>query len=122
LKQGQGEYQHTCIPVFLELRKYRWDRATGINLQEKIAEEFQYCGLPEYQDCTERLLEQGKLLILFDGLDEVPTELLGQMTEAIKNLVDRYSKNRFIASCRIAAYRSFQNFSRFTDVAIANFD
>ncbi len=33
-----------------------------------------------------------------------------------------YSNNRFIASCRIAAYRSFQNFSRFTDVAIANFD
>jgi hypothetical protein len=122
LKQGRGEYQHTCIPVFLELRKYRWDKAIGINLQEKIAEEFRHCGLPEYQDCTERLLEQGKLLVLFDGLDEVPTELLGQMTEAIKNLVDRYSKNRFIASCRIAAYRSFQNFSRFTDVAIANFD
>jgi NACHT domain len=122
LKQGQGEYQHTCIPVFLELRKYRWDKATGINLQEKIAEEFEHCGLPEYQECTERLLEQGKLLVLFDGLDEVPTELLGQMTGAIKDLVDRYSKNRFVASCRIAAYRSFQNFSRFTDVAIANFD
>jgi predicted NACHT family NTPase len=62
------------------------------------------------------------LLVLFDGLDEVPTELLGQMTGAIENLVDRYSKNRFIASCRIAAYRSFKNFSRFTDVAIANCD
>jgi NACHT domain len=122
LKQGQGEYQHACIPVFLELRKYRWDKAIGIDLQEKIAEEFQHCGLSEYQDCTKRLLEEGKLLILFDGLDEVPTELLGQMTGAIKDLVDRYSKNRFIASCRIAAYRSFQNFSRFTDVAIANFD
>jgi hypothetical protein len=122
LKQGQGEYQHICIPVFLELRKYRWDKAMGINLQEKIAEEFQHCGLPEYQDCTERLLKQGKLLVLFDGLDEVPTELLGQMTTAIKDLVDRYRENRFIASCRIAAYRSFQNFSRFTDVPIANFD
>ncbi len=130
LKQGQGEFQHTCIPVFLELRKYRWDKATGINLQEKIAEEFQHCGLPEfqhcglpeYQDCTERLLIQRKLLVLFDGLDEVPIELLGQMTTTIKDLVDRYSKNRFIASCQIAAYRSFQNFSRFTDVAIANFN
>ncbi len=122
LKQGQGEYRHVCIPVFLELRKYRWDKATGINLQSKIAEEFENCGLLEYQECTERLLEQGKLLVLFDGLDEVPTELLGQMTGAIKDLVDRYSKNRFVASCRIAAYRSFQSFSRFTDVAIANFD
>jgi predicted NACHT family NTPase len=44
------------------------------------------------------------------------------MTTAIKNLVDRYAKNRFIASCRIAAYRNYQNFSRFTDVAIADFD
>ena len=44
------------------------------------------------------------------------------MTTAIKNLVDRYDKNRFIASCRIAAYKHFQNFSRFTDVAIADFD
>jgi predicted NACHT family NTPase len=51
-------------------------------------------------------LEEGKLLILFDGLDEVPTELLGQMTGAIKDLVDQYKENRFIASCRIAAYRS----------------
>lgn len=62
------------------------------------------------------------MLILFDGLDEVPPELLGQMTTAIKNLVDRYAKNRFIASCRIAAYRNYQNFSRFIDVAIADFD
>jgi predicted NACHT family NTPase len=44
------------------------------------------------------------------------------MTTAIKNLVDKYAENRFIASCRIAAYRNYQNFSRFTDVAIADFD
>jgi tetratricopeptide (TPR) repeat protein len=122
LKQNQGGYHHSCIPVFLELRNYRWDKAKGIDLQEKIAEEFQHCGLPEYQACTEKLLEQGKLLILFDGLDEVPPELLDQIDTAIKNLVDQYSKNRFIVSCRTAAYRSFQNFNRFIDVEIANFD
>jgi NACHT domain len=122
LKQGQGEYKHTCIPVFLELRKCLRDNVNGINLQEMIAEEFQNCGLPEYQRYTEELLKKGELLILFDGLDEVPTEQLGRMTSAIKDFVDRYSKNRFIASCRIAAYRSFQNFSRFTTVEIAKFD
>jgi predicted NACHT family NTPase len=122
LKQNQDEYHHSCIPVFLELRKYHGDKSVSINLQEKIAEEFQHCGLPEYQACTEKLLQQGRLLILFDGLDEVSPELLGQMTEAIKNLVDQYSKNRFIVSCRTAAYQSFQSFNRFTEVVIDNFD
>jgi NACHT domain len=122
LKQAQGQYSHSCIPVFLELRKFRWKESDNINLEVKIAEEFQHCGLPEYQVSTQKLLDEGRLLILFDGLDEVPTELLGQMTTAIKNLVDRYSKNRFIASCRIAAYRNSDNLSRFTSVAIADFD
>jgi tetratricopeptide (TPR) repeat protein/GTPase SAR1 family protein len=122
LKQNQGEYHHSCIPVFLELRNYHWDKSIGIDLQEKIAGEFQNCGLQEYQTCTEKLLEQGKLLVLFDGLDEVSTELSGQMTTAIKNLVGRYPKNRFIVSCRTAAYRSFQEFNGFTDVEISNFD
>jgi tetratricopeptide (TPR) repeat protein len=122
LKQNQGEYHHSCIPVFLELRNYHWDKSISIDFQEKIAGEFQHCGLPEYQACTEKLLEQGKLLVLFDGLDEVSTELSGQITTAIKNFVDRYPKNRFIVSCRTAAYRSFQDFNRFTDVEIANFD
>jgi predicted NACHT family NTPase len=122
LKQDKGQYLHSSIPVFLELRKFRWKKLENINLEEKIAEEFEYCGLPEYQAFTQEFLKQGKLLILFDGLDEVPPELLGQMTTAIKNLVDRYPKNRFIISCRIAAYRYFQNLSRFTDVVIADFD
>jgi predicted NACHT family NTPase len=122
LKQAQGEYSHSCIPVFLELRKFKWKESDNIDLEVKIAEEFQHCGLPEYEASTKKFLEEGRLLILFDGLDEVPPELLGQMTTAMKNLVDRYAKNRFIVSCRIAAYRNYQNFSRFTDVAIADFD
>lgn len=122
LKQAKGQYLHSCIPVFLELRNFKWKEADIIDLEAKIADEFKHCGLPEYQASTQKLLDEGRLLILFDGLDEVPPERLGQMTTAIKNLVDRYAKNRFIASCRIAAYRNYQNFSRFTDVAIADFD
>ena len=60
------------------------------------------------------------MLILLDGLDEVPTEGMSEMVTMIQNFVDRHSKNRFITSCRIAAYRN--NFRRFTDVAIADFD
>jgi predicted NACHT family NTPase len=60
------------------------------------------------------------LLILLDGLDEVPTKNLNEAIAQIQNFVDQYDKNRFIASCRTAAYRS--GFRRFSDVAMADFD
>lgn len=110
-------YKHTVIPVFIELKQFR---SGEIDLEKAIAKEFENCGLPRYQECTSHFLSKGKLLLLFDGLDEVPTELMGDLVTKLKNFVDRYSQNRFISSCRIAAYRS--NFTRFTDVAIADFD
>jgi predicted NACHT family NTPase len=119
LKQGQGEYDHILIPVFLELRQCREEK--DLDLVAKISEEFKNCGLEHYEDCTEQLLKNGKLLILLDGLDEVPIDLLPKMTRAIQDLVDRYDKNRFVVSCRIAFYRSFEAFQRFRDIAIADF-
>jgi NACHT domain len=122
IKRNHGEYSHSSIPVFLELRTFHWKVSENIDLEAKIAAEFQHCGLLEATELTRKLLERGELLILFDGLDEVPQEFMKQMTTAIKNLVDRYDKNRFIASCRIAAYKHFHSLSRFTDVVIADFD
>ena len=57
-----------------------------------------------------------------DGLDEVPTEKMSEMTNAIRNLVDIHANNRFIVSCRIAAYHHSLNFQRFTNLAIADFN
>ena len=119
--KAKEEYQHTCISVLLELRKFNRPQEK-IDLVEAIASEFENCGLPRYQECTQEFLTKGKLLILLDGLDEVPKEQMSEMTAQIRDLLDRYSDNRFIVSCRIAAYRNFYNFQRFTDVAIAEFD
>jgi hypothetical protein len=38
LKQAQGQYSHSCIPVFLELRKFKWKESDNIDLEAKIAE------------------------------------------------------------------------------------
>lgn len=121
LKGKNGEYQHSCIPVFLEMRDEKF-KSGEIDLIAAIALEFQNCGLPEYQECTQKLLDQGRLLILLDGLDEVPSVRLSLMTTQIRNLVDRYSDNRFIVSCRRSAYRNFNNFRRFTNVTTADFN
>jgi hypothetical protein len=117
LKGKEGGYEHECIPVLLELKQFN---SYKIEIERAIAQEFKICGFPNAEECTAKLLEQGKLLILLDGLDEVPTKHLQEAICQIQNFVDRYDQNRFIASCRVAAYR--HNFRRFTDVAMADFD
>ena len=117
LKGKKGNLKHACIPVFIELKKSN----TGeINIEKEIAEEFRICGFPSHGEFTAKALEQGKLLILLDGLDEVPTERMNEAIRQIQNFVDLHDQNRFITSCRVAAYR--HNFRRFTDVAMADFD
>ncbi|MGA7935895.1 MAG: NACHT domain-containing protein [Kovacikia sp.] len=116
LKGVSGGYEHECIPVLLELKSF--SRAE-IEIEQAIAQEFRICGFPSPDVVTEKLLEQGKLLILLDGLDEVPSKNVDSAIHQIQNFVDQYDKNRFIASCRVAAYR--HNFRRFTDVGMADF-
>ncbi len=117
LKSKKGGFKHTCIPVFLELKTFT---SSNIDIEKILAEEFRICGFPSADEFTGKALEEGKLLILLDGLDEVPTQNLNEAISRIQNFVDTYDKNRFIASCRTAAYRT--SFRRFSDVAMADFD
>ena len=117
LKGKNGSFEHKCIPVFLELKRFTADE---INIEMLITEEFRTCGFPDPERMTEKALKSGKLLILFDGLDEVPDANVDNVVREIGDFVDRYSKNRFIASCRIAAYKG--GFKRFTEVEMAAFD
>ncbi|RCJ42754.1 histidine kinase [Nostoc minutum NIES-26] len=117
LKGKEGGIKHACIPVFLELKRFT---SSDNNIEQFIIEEFHNCGFPSPERFTAKALEEGKLLIFLDGLDEIPTKILTEAISKIQNFVDKYYKNRFIASCRTAAHRS--GFRRFSDVAIADFD
>ncbi len=117
LKVKKGNYKHRCLPVLLELKRFTEDQ---IDIQKFIAKEFEHCGFPNPKGFTEKALKQGRLLILLDGLDEVPTKKRDRVIDTIQDFVDKHDKNRFITSCRVAAYRN--NFRRFTDVIMAEFE
>jgi len=117
LKVKKGGFKHSCIPVFIELKRFT---SSEINIEKFIIEEFRICNFPDPEKFTAKALEKGKLLILLDGLDEVPSQNLNETINQIQNFVDKYDQNRFIASCRTAASRG--NFRRFSDVAMADFD
>jgi hypothetical protein len=116
LKGKQGSYQHPLTPVLLELKNFKENE---INIQVLIEEEFKICGFPNVEKNITNKLEKGELLILLDGLDEVPTANVYNVIEKIQDFVDRHYKNRFILSCRTAARTHLQ---RFTDIEIVEFD
>ncbi|MBE9206633.1 NACHT domain-containing protein [Nostoc sp. LEGE 06077] len=117
LKGKRGGFQHNCIPVFIELKRFTY---SNVDIEKFITEEFSICGFPSADKFTAKALEAGKLLILLDGLDEIPTKNLTEAINQIQNFVDKYDGNRFIASCRTAAHRNC--FRRFSDVIMADFD
>ena len=104
-------------PVFLELKRFTEDQ---IDVEALITKEFEICGYPYPEQITNAALKAGKLLILFDGLDEVPAGNVDNVIRKIGDFVHQYSQNRFIASCRIAAYKG--GFTRFTEVEMADFN
>ncbi|MBW4465350.1 MAG: NACHT domain-containing protein [Pegethrix bostrychoides GSE-TBD4-15B] len=117
LKADSGGYQHRCIPVMLELKRFNSGKVDFI---QTIADEFSSFGFPSSPDFAVRALEQGKLLVLLDGLDEVPRPNFNSVVDSIQNFVNQYDQNRYIASCRIASHRS--TWTRFRDITIADFD
>ncbi|MEO1375126.1 MAG: NACHT domain-containing protein [Cyanobacteria bacterium J06635_10] len=116
LKGYKGGYLHKCIPVFIDLKRFE---SKEIDIKQAIIKEFSICGFPDGEIATEKLLKSGKLLILLDGLDEVPGKVVPYVIDYIHDFCDKYDANRFIISCRTAAYN--HNFLRFTDVAMAEF-
>ena len=112
-----GRFQGELVPIFVTLKAYAEERGQP-SLEKYILTEFQKRKVS--QDEVKRLLDEGKALILLDGLDEVKLE----DDRRVKQDIDRFSrdwlKNRFAITCRIAA-REYQ-FEKFTEVEVADFD
>ena len=117
LKREDGSFEHESTPVFLELKRFTEDQ---IDIEAWITDEFTICGHPYPEQWANAKLEAGELLILFDGLDEVPKPNVSNVINKIKDFAHQYSQNRFVASCRVGDYTG--GFADFTVVEMADFD
>ncbi len=117
LKGKNSLFEHSCIPILIELKQLN---NISVDLSKLIVEEFESCDFPDAQEFVMAAIHQGKLLLLLDGLDEVPTSSLSEVVNEIINFVQNNPKNRYIFSCRTAAYR--QEFRGFVNVKMAEFE
>jgi predicted NACHT family NTPase len=68
-----------------------------------------------------QLLEQGKVLVLLDGLDQVRTAHSQRFLRQIKDFFEQYHHNKFVMTCRRIAAQDYR-FEGFGDVEVADFD
>lgn len=118
LHRPKSTYTHACIPVMPDMRQLS---RHGSTLKDLIIQEFEGCGFSKPWEFVELCLKKGKLLLLLDGIDAISPGALHRAIADIEDLVDCYSNNRFIVSCRTAAY-TFGGFKQFQVMAIAAFN
>lgn len=90
------------LPIFVSLREHAISDRT---LYESVKHELEVCGFPDADLILREMLKSGRVLLLWDGLDEVKTEndqrsiLVAQMHEFMR----QYWECRYVISCRIAS-------------------
>lgn len=89
------------IPVLVELHRCN---VTGVSLEGLIRDEFERNGVRGRESVVGRALSDGKLFVLFDGLDEVTRENQTRVVTLIKDFVSKWSNCKCVTTCRIAVY------------------
>lgn len=112
------EGQIERVPIFVSLKELADSEDEVLDF---IVQQFEICDFPEAQPFIEYLLEAGKAIILFDGLDEVQqaNDQRSSLSTALENFTRQYNANHYVMTCRIAA-TSYQ-FRHFTYVEMADF-
>jgi predicted NACHT family NTPase len=119
-----GKFQKNKVPFFVNLKDFAEDQNQA-NIVEYLAKSLPSDRMEPLDRITpteivEILLQKGRCLILLDGLDEVLEKDNKRIIEEIPPAADKYDRNRFIITCRIAAKEYV--FQRFTEVELADFD
>jgi formylglycine-generating enzyme required for sulfatase activity len=100
--------QPNRLPVLLHLSEF----AAGISLEDFIiqgwggSQEAGHWEAPELAANLHTYLQAGKLLFLFDALNEMPVEGYRERSAALRQFIDQWSAhgNRFLVTCRILDY------------------
>ncbi len=106
------------IPIFIILKDWADSK---LDMLPYIAREFDTCRFPHAQPFIEYVLEMGKAIVLFDGLDEVQLEgkQRNYTTSAVHQFCKKYLETQILITCRVAA--NDYSFAEFTYVEIADF-
>ncbi|HEY9623138.1 MAG TPA: NACHT domain-containing NTPase [Crinalium sp.] len=117
---NRGEFAAQQVPIFITLRDFAEEsRESGVvNLLNYICQAWLIAGVSN-PSALKTLLQEGRILLLLDGMDEVLNQASTMVLREIRKFSEKYHRNQFVVSCRTAAQRL--QLPGFTDVEIAPF-
>lgn len=115
---NNGQSRADRVPVFITLKAFAEAKGQP-DLLAYLSKQWTDCEMKDPQT-AERLLHQGRVLILLDGLDEVKEVDHDRVLQEIRDFSTRFRTCQFVLTCRIAA-REY-TFEQFTEVEVADFD
>ncbi|WP_292857146.1 NACHT domain-containing NTPase [Nostoc sp. LPT] len=115
----EGRFQANRVPLFITLKDFA-EAPKKPDILKFIVQLLSSSGVLHTSAAVEKLLKQGKTLVLLDGLDEVREEDTKRVLRQIREFSDLFHTNQFVITCRIAAKE--YTYESFTEVEMADFD
>ncbi|MEA5551867.1 NACHT domain-containing NTPase [Anabaena cylindrica UHCC 0172] len=115
----KGEFLTNKVPFFITLKELA-EKPKQPDLLEYFAQQLSDCNVKDAENKIDKLLRQGRTLILLDGLNEVREEDTKRILNQILEISDQFYTNQFLITCRIASKE--YTFERFSEVEIDDFD
>ena len=130
----EGTFKPELVPLFITLKDFseapgqpslldyliRLFASYGVEPDTKVKTGILTALLGGNATAVELFLNQGRVFVLLDGLDEVREADNRRVLQQIQDFTNQFRKNLFIITCRIAAKE--YTFEQFTEVEIADFD
>lgn len=105
---AQGKHPNIAadvVPIFFSLHRIR-EATDEKALRSHLIDELARCGMPAPEQFLDGALQDGSLMVLFDGLDEVSRDRRPFLVEGIKDFLRRYHTCRAVITCRSAVYEN----------------
>lgn len=118
LQAIDGNVEQPVIPIFISLKDMPLSDDEPI--LTFIVNILDVHGFPGTRDFIARILEKGRALLLFDGLDEVRPEHMAKILAEVEIFSKKFHRNKFVISCRVASYDQY--FDGFTEIELADFN
>ncbi|WP_370347731.1 NACHT domain-containing NTPase [Catenulispora sp. MAP5-51] len=108
------------IPVLVELRRFNSGPADAIDLVAQVQEFLHTHRFKGAAGFVTKALEDGRITVLFDGLDEVTADRLDGVVQKLKDFAQRFTDCQIVVTCRSSLYNGELDFR--TVVRVAELD
>jgi predicted NACHT family NTPase len=119
LQCNGGKINQNRVPLFVTLKEFAETEGQP-DLLSFIAKQLTECGIENGLVVGEKILHEGRSIVLLDGLDEVKAQDHDRVLKTIRQTAEKFDASQFVITCRIAAKEYI--FDQFTEVEVADFD